>query len=115
MNGPRQFMGWKREDLAPQVTAAVQAFKGPSTGKDDSNVVANYFGTLAVFQQGGQLWKDWNTKMKQSLVEAQGVGGNTKGSWEASGAWSGAGRVFATAMNALCLEVYYRYLPMYKE
>jgi hypothetical protein len=27
----------------------------------------------------------------------------------------GAGRVYPTAMGALCLEVYYRYLPLYSK
>lgn len=110
----RQFLGWKREDLTPYFEKAVKEYPGPSTGEATSDMLINYFGTLAVFQQGGVLWKTWNEKMKKSLVDNQHRDGAATGSWDPSGAWSGAGRVFATAVNCLCLE-YCRYLPMYKE
>jgi hypothetical protein len=58
--------------------------------------------------------------MKKTLVDNQCKGGpmdgteaDKDGSWEADkGCWN-CGRVFSTALGALCLEVYYRYLPMY--
>ncbi|MBI3831258.1 MAG: hypothetical protein HY291_17195 [Planctomycetes bacterium] len=103
----RQFLGWKRGDLTPYLEKAVPEFKGPSTGKEDSDVLINWLGTLSLFHQGGDLWKDWNQKMKASLVEAQRKDGAI-GSWDPSGQWSGAGRVFATSLNVLCLSVYYR-------
>ena len=35
------------------------------------------------------------------------------GSWDPDTVWGGyGGRVYTTAMAALCLEVYYRYLPL---
>jgi hypothetical protein len=34
------------------------------------------------------------------------------GSWDPDPLWGGyGGRVYSTAVGALCLEVYYRYLP----
>ena len=111
----RQELGWKREDLAPYVEKAVKEYPDPSTGAETSDVLCNYFGTLAAFQQGGELWKTWFDKLKKSLVEDQRKGGAADGSWNPSGQWTGAGRVFATAMNCLCLEVYYRHPTLYKE
>ena len=36
------------------------------------------------------------------------------GSWDPICIWGGyGGRVYSTAMSALCLEVYYRFLPLY--
>ena len=69
-----------------------------------------------MFQVGGDSWKQWNAKLKDLLVEKQCKGGpELDGSWdpvERCG-WIG-GRAYTTAMGALCLEVYYRYLPMYR-
>jgi hypothetical protein len=40
--------------------------------------------------------------------------GELAGSWDPTTVWGGyGGRVYSTAMAALCLEVYYRYLPLY--
>ena len=80
-----------------------------------------YYGTLATFQMGGEGWARWNARLKPTLVEHQCKGGptdgtaaDTDGSWDPT-SWidKHGGRVFTTAMGALTLEVYYRYLPMY--
>jgi hypothetical protein len=69
-----------------------------------------YYGTYAMFQLGGQPWHDWNEKMKAALVPMQRKGGCEGGSWDPVDPWSLAGgRVYATAINALTLEIYYRY------
>jgi len=69
-----------------------------------------YWGTMAMFQLGGAYWKAWNEPMKNMLVPTQKREGCENGSWDPAGAWGKAGgRVFATAINTLTLEVYYRY------
>jgi hypothetical protein len=80
-----------------------------------------YYGTLAMFQMGGKHWKGWNTAMKKCLLPNQRKGGpmdgtdkDVDGSWDPKGYFDATGgRVYATATNALSLEIYYRYLPMY--
>jgi len=112
----RQFLGWKKEDLQ----ASVQWFMdkggvpdGWGAGKTD--LYYWYYGTLCVFQQGGDMWKQWNEAMKKTLCESQRRGGDEDGSWDPVGTYADRwGRVGQTALGALCLEVYYRYLPMYK-
>ena len=53
--------------------------------------------------------------MKETLIPNQRKGGDEDGSWDAVGKWCAAGgRVYSTAMGALCLEVEVRYLPFYK-
>ncbi|MDC3378906.1 terpene cyclase/mutase family protein [Planctomycetota bacterium] len=70
-----------------------------------------YYGTLALFQAGGNRWRRWNRAMNAALVPHQRSEGCARGSWNAEGQWSLAGgRVYGTAINALTLEVYYRYL-----
>ena len=67
-----------------------------------------YYATLALFQLGGPLWKTWNAVMREQLVTSQRRhAGCLDGSWDAqSGEY---GRFFATALDCLSLEVYYRY------
>ena len=74
-----------------------------------------YYGTLAMFQYGGPEWKKWNNAVRVALVAEQTTTGPNAGSWKPRGPWGPyGGRVYATAMSALCLEVYYRFLPLYK-
>ena len=82
-----------------------------------------YYGTMTMFQVGGASWKKWNTAMRDMLCDNQRKGGpkdgtdkDVDGSWDPVGAWAiRGGRVYSTAIGALCLEVYYRYLPIYKQ
>jgi hypothetical protein len=69
-----------------------------------------YYGSLAMFQVGGDYWRAWNAGMKSALVETQRRGGDESGSWDPLSAWGhSGGRVYATAINVLTLEVYYRH------
>jgi len=83
-----------------------------------------YYATLAMFQAGGDKWTRWNTALKPTLVNNQCKGGPMDGSeQDLDGSWHpNAGnhgnvrkgmRTLSTALGALTLEVYYRYLPMY--
>jgi len=73
-----------------------------------------YYGTLVMFQVGGKYWQAWNGAMRDMLIQHQRRGGDEDGSWDPHGAAEikYAGRVYSTALGALCLEVYYRYLPI---
>ncbi|MCK6472841.1 MAG: zf-HC2 domain-containing protein [Planctomycetes bacterium] len=73
-----------------------------------------YYGTLAMFQLGGHYWTQWNEAMKNMLLPNQRKGGDEDGSWDPMGGMGDqlGGRVYMTAVSALCLEVYYRYLPI---
>jgi hypothetical protein len=74
-----------------------------------------YYASLALFQYdgpNGRYWKSWNEQMKDSLVKNQKTqsDGCQNGSWDSIGRWCfEGGRVYATAINVLTLEVYYRY------
>jgi len=73
-----------------------------------------YFGTMSMFQLGGRYWNGWNGALRDLLVGKQRKGGDDDGSWDPVGRGSSAGgRVYSTALGALMLEVYYRYLPVY--
>lgn len=75
-----------------------------------------YYGTMAMFQYGGDEWQQWNARVRELLISEQVKDGEYAGSWEPRDPWSGyGGRIYATAIATLSLEVYYRYLPLYKE
>ena len=76
-----------------------------------------YFGTHASFLGETRAhWRPWNEAMQQALLPTQRGGpgdeaaGCADGSWDPVGPWCVAGgRVYATAMATLTLEIYYRY------
>jgi hypothetical protein len=71
-----------------------------------------YFGTMASFNIGHETWRQWMRAMNESLVAHQRGDGDEKGSWDPVGPGSDVGgRVFATALGALSMETYYRYVP----
>ena len=73
-----------------------------------------YYGTLALFHLQAAAGQQWNGAMQEQLLRLQVRSGEHAGSWDPSTVWGGyGGRVYSTAMGALCLEVYYRYLPLY--
>ena len=58
----------------------------------------------------GLTWKRWNESMQEALCDNQRVSGCEDGSWDPIGEWGRAGgRVYATAIGAMTLEVYYRF------
>jgi hypothetical protein len=74
-----------------------------------------YYGCLSLYQHQGPIWKEWNERMREILINSQDRGGKDGGSWNPNGDPHGnrMGRIVSTALSTLSLEVYYRYLPMY--
>jgi hypothetical protein len=81
---------------------------------DEANTYYWYYATLALFQHQGESWRQWNEAITQTLLDHQRTDGAAAGSWDPADNWSRiGGRIYQTALCTLCLEVYYRYLPMY--
>jgi len=72
-----------------------------------------YYGTLSMFQVGGDAWKKWEAAMNASIVANQRMDGthcSFKGSWDPIDPWGPeGGRVYATALMTMCCQVIYRY------
>ncbi len=126
----RQFMGVTRDNRLLQGGAKWLAGANPdwdrkATWRQPGDFYFWYYGTLATFQMGGDSWKNWNQGLKKTLVPHQRKGGPLDGTAnDVDGSWdprlpcrfeAEGGRVYSTALGALCLEVYYRYLPMYSK
>jgi len=116
----RQFLGARQDD--PLVTGSAKFLSVHLPDWKKCHFYYWYYATLAMFQQGGAEWNRWNDAMKKTLVDNQCKGGPMDGSVnDKDGSWDPkcyygyrwAGRVYTTALGALTLEIYYRYLPMY--
>jgi len=85
----------------------------PGTGEE--NLYYWYYASIALFQLQDEAWPTWNQAMKSHILKTQITSGGESGSWNPSCIWAGyGGRIYSTSMSCLCLEVYYRYLPIYR-
>ncbi|MCA8920940.1 MAG: terpene cyclase/mutase family protein [Planctomycetes bacterium] len=93
-----------------QALAASPPQWAPGEGTRRVNFYYWYYASNALFQVGGARWQAWNAALQEALLPNQRTGGCEDGSWDPVGEWClSGGRVFATAINALTLEVYYRH------
>jgi len=107
----RMYTGWPRDHPGMQRGAEHLASIGPAA-RDN---YYNYYATLVLHHYGGREWKAWNAKMRDFLVARQSNAGHESGSWAPFGAFHMyGGRFMDTAFSCMTLEVYYRYLPIYK-
>jgi len=110
------FMGDPPGDMRFDEGASYLDQNLPNWGKRDFYFW--YYGTIAMNLVGGKHWKTWNEAMKSALLPNQRKGGHADGSWDSDASpymrAGRGGRVMATAIGALCLEVYYRYNLMMK-
>jgi squalene-hopene cyclase-like protein len=101
-----------KDDPLIDLGAALVAKSPPTWSADTVDLAAWHFETLAIFQLGGERWKSWDAAMKSALVDHQRTEADRdeRGSWDPVGVGAkDLGRVAATALACLDLEVYYRY------
>ncbi len=108
----RYFLQVELNDAVLREATTMIAQELPADGK--ANLYYWYYATLALFQTQDETWQNWNQALQQQLLSRQRTDGTLAGSWDTDTVWGGyGGRVYTTAMAAMCLEVYYRYLPLY--
>lgn len=96
-----------------QADEAVRFLLEEQPGGGSINFYYWYYATLALHQTQGEAWKQWNERLVTRLLTSQRSNGAQTGSWDPDPIWGNyGGRVFSTALGALCLETYYRYLPI---
>jgi hypothetical protein len=129
-----QLLGWRIDSPACRRQRALLLGQLPSSGlargRDPSqlhNEYYWYYGTVAMFQAGGESWERWNARLRDTLLPLQDrskiPGGGKRhsyGSWPPYGPHWGkwgrmGGRVYTTAVCTLTLEIYYRHTPAYLE
>jgi hypothetical protein len=89
----------------------------------DDNIGRNnyywYYATMALHNFNDADFDTWHRKTRKVLIDSQSTQGCSDGSWDPEqpsiDAWGQqGGRLMMTSLNALTLEVYYRYLPLFK-
>ena len=106
----RMLLGWRSDSPLMQKGATI-VLKDDSYQKSPVNFYHIYQTALAMFQMGGKFWEVWNKDMTDFLAKTVSKDGCEKGSWPAADEKYCHSRVYTTALGALSLEVYWRYLP----
>jgi len=99
-----EFLGLQREHPACAEAAEYLVQELPGQGR--KNFYYWYYATLGLYQLQGPAWERWNQAMRTTLLSSQRKDGSLAGSWAPDS---------GTALATLCLEVYYRYLPLYDQ
>jgi hypothetical protein len=108
----RQLDKWSPDQDRMKESAAFLRTR-PLPGRD-VDAYYLYYATLALYQHQGEVWEEWNRRMKEVVPPLQRKTGPEAGSWDGQGRWGKQmGRAVTTGMVTLSLEVYYRFLPMY--
>jgi len=98
----------------PEMLESALYLKGHPLNAAKPDMYYTYYGTLALYQHQGEIWEEWNERMKEILTDLQIKTGENAGSWDVAGGHGNRmGRVVSTAICTLSLEVYYRILPIY--
>jgi hypothetical protein len=85
----------------------------PQAGRETSYYW--YYATQALFHLQGDAWQRWNGAIHPLLLQTQTKEGPIAGTWDPKDQWEhSGGRIYATSLRVLMLEVYYRHLPIYQ-
>ena len=106
-------MYFGREQEHPALGSACQFLADAKSS--DSDVYFNYYATLVMHQARAPQWKLWNQTVRDRLVRSQQKNGHEAGSWFFPDLHGNVGgRLYTTAMAVMTLEVYYRFMPLYR-
>jgi len=115
----RMYLGAEKD--ADDIISGVDRLNKWGPDNDESqkrvtNMYYNYYATQVMKQAGGEKWRKWNAGMRDFLVKQQERSGPSTGSWMFDERFTiKAGRLYATSLACMTLEVYYRFLPLYSE
>jgi hypothetical protein len=112
-----QYLGAKRDD--PTIQEGMTYLMGHLPKPEARNCYYWYYATQVMHNLPGPEWDVWNRQMRHALIESQVKEGCAAVSWDPvkpmPDPWhEQGGRIMVTSLCCLTLEVYYRYLPLYK-
>ncbi len=109
----RLYLDWRTNNPKLLRGSAIISGIGPEFG----NPYYNYYAAQLMHNVGGAMWQKWNQQTRDALCAAQIMDGHERGSWfpqDADGHCVMGGRLYATSLNCMVLEVYYRHMPLYQ-
>jgi hypothetical protein len=113
----REYLGWKKDnaDLLVGCKYLMENLP-PESGTNLGAIYYFYYATQVLHHMEGADFDLWNYRMREHLLRSQEKEGHKAGSWNPQGTdWGGAGgRLYATSLALMTLEVYYRHLPLYR-
>lgn len=117
----RQYLGWPRSHPSLVQGAKLVSRNLSSAAATERNIYYWYYAMQFLHNMKGRDWQAANPRVRDLLVRQQVNGkGCDRGSWDplnpARDRWGGTvGRLYQTSLSLLTLEVYYRYLPLYRD
>ncbi len=113
----QQYLGWPKDE--PDLLAGseyLMQHMPPESGNSLGAIYYHYYATQVLHHMEGPNFDLWNHRMREHLIRTQQKSGHKAGSWNPEGADQGkrGGRMYATGMALITLQVYYRHLPMYR-
>jgi Squalene-hopene cyclase C-terminal domain/Prenyltransferase and squalene oxidase repeat len=114
----RQLLGWPRDH--PSLVKGVGRVSAHLEKSDERNIYYWYYATQLLHNMKDKDWDRWNPRVREELIKSQVASDSCAGgSWDPEhpvpDRWGmTAGRLFQTSLSILSLEVYYRYLPLYR-
>ncbi len=112
----RQYLGWPADHpgLREGLDLLVEKHLPRASNYD---IYALYYATQVAHHVGGDAWQKWNVAMRQTLLDSRETHGHAAGSWlpkRVDHLAQSGGRLYFTSLAICTLEVYYRYLPLYR-
>jgi hypothetical protein len=114
----RLYLGLSRDDPALAKGRDSILESAPAAGAERlGDVYFYYYASQVLHHLEGEDFDRWNYLIREHLVGTQVKEGPLEGSWNPPDTNHGkrGGRVYATALALLTLQMYYRHLPMFRE
>ena len=115
----RQLLGWPREH--PSLIAGTSEIAMHLEASTQRNIYYWYYATQLLHNMHTKDWERWNARVREGLISMQSTSSACDhGSWDPNAPeldmWGvRGGRLYMTSLSLLTLEVYYRYLPLYRD
>ena len=106
------YLGQSPKEAPFAMSIDALAARGPRL----TDVYHDYYATLVLHHVRHREWAAWHVPLRDHLIKTQSKLEHEAGSWHFKDENGDVGgRLYTTAMAAMILEVYYRYLPLYQD